>query len=63
MKKELILLVDNITIYRCTYRCPINKKCFIIKTANPLVAPLVVLQKCSALKRDVKITIGDEKPP
>ena len=55
--------MDKVTIYRCTYRCPINKKCFIIKTANPLVAPLVVLQKCSALKRDVKITIGDEKPP
>lgn len=55
--------MDKETIYRCTYRCPINKKCFVIKTANPLAAPVVVWQKCSALKRDVKITIGDDKPP
>ena len=55
--------MKEIIVYRCTYRCPINKKCFVIKTAKPLTNPIIVCQKCKALKKDVEIIIGDDKPP
>lgn len=52
-------------IYHCNRKCPINKRCFIIKLAEPLKEPITVLQKCKATKVDIKITVGDDiiRPP
>ena len=50
-------------IYRCTKQCAIGKSCFVIKLAQPLEKPIEVLQKCPALKRDIKLRLGEEKPP
>lgn len=48
-------------IYRCTRTCPINKKCFVLKTKAQLPIALAVLLKCPAAKKDIEITIGDDK--
>ena len=50
-------------IYKCPQKCPINKKCFIIKLTSPLKEKTTVLQKCPAVKRDIPIEIGGERPP
>lgn len=50
-------------IYRCPKKCILGKKCFIIKTEKPINHQLVVLFKCDALKADVRLTIGDPRPP
>lgn len=50
-------------IYRCPEQCPINKKCFILKTADKILSNIKVLQKCPAKNnKDILIVIGD-KPP
>jgi hypothetical protein len=49
--------------YRCPKNCPIQKKCFILKTAEPIKEPIRVLQKCPAKKKDIPITIGGKRPP
>lgn len=50
--------MDNSRVYRCDKPCPIGKNCFVIKLAEALEKPLVVLQKCPAKKgEDIKITI------
>lgn len=50
-------------VYRCPAKCPINKKCFILKTAEPIQSPIRILQKCVAKKQDISLIIGDVKPP
>ena len=56
--------MPNYIVYRCTEECTINKRCFILKTDKPLPCPILVYQKCTALRgNDIKIIIGDEKPP
>ena len=49
--------------YRCPLKCPIHKKCFIIKVTEEIKEPLTVLQKCPASEADIKITIGNPRPP
>lgn len=49
--------------YRCPLKCPIHKKCFIIKVTEEIKEPITVLQKCLARKSDIKITIGNTRPP
>lgn len=51
------------TIYRCTKDCSIRKHCFIIKTAMPLSNPIAVLVKCPAVKKDIQVIIGPNRPP
>ena len=51
------------TVYRCNLTCPIQKRCFIIKTLKRLDKPIIVLQKCIAKKKDVEIIIGELIPP
>lgn len=53
--------MDNNHIYRCTLKCPINKKCFILKTKTQLPITFAVLVKCPAAKKDIEITIGDDE--
>ena len=50
-------------IYRCNQNCPIHKHCFIIKTEKPIKVPFMILHKCEAVKRDIRIQIGDDRPP
>lgn len=50
-------------VYRCTRPCSIGKSCFVIKLTQPLEKPIEVLQKCPAIKRDIKLILGEEKPP
>ncbi len=53
----------NSYIYKCPKQCPINKKCFVLKTPDILRQPLKVLQKCPAVNgQDILIAIGN-KPP
>jgi len=49
--------------YTCprTDKCPLSKKCFVIKLPQKLVVPLPVWQKCKAEGCDILIHIG-EKP-
>lgn len=49
--------------YRCPVKCPIGKKCFIIKVEEALKGPLTVLYKCPVKKSDIRITIGSPRPP
>lgn len=49
--------------YRCTARCPIGKRCFVIKVPMLIKEPMAVLQKCTAIKGDIEITIGGPRPP
>ena len=51
------------TIYRCNSKCPIGKKCFIIKTAEPIKEKITVLHKCIASKADIRLIIGKDDPP
>ncbi len=53
----------NGTIYRCNLKCPIGKHCFIIKTEMPLKEKLIILQKCPVLHDDIKLVIGESRPP
>lgn len=48
--------------YKCPRRCPINKHCFIVKTAEPLPCEVTVLYKCPAHKKDIPIRIGSDRP-
>ncbi len=49
-------------IYYCTAKCPIRKKCFVIKTEQMLSAPLIVLKKCEARKgQDIRIIVGETR--
>lgn len=51
-------------IYRCSEKCPIKKKCFVIKTLSKLPYPIKVLLKCPAKQgKDIIITIGENRPP
>lgn len=50
-------------IYRCPEKCPIGKKCFVIKVAEEIKKPIIVLQKCRARKGDIKVSIGGTRPP
>ena len=50
------------TVYRCNNDCPINKKCFILKTRGPINESITVLVKCVAHKKDIPVVIGG-KPP
>jgi hypothetical protein len=51
-------------IYRCSEKCPINKRCFVVKTFSKLPCPIKVLVKCPAKhNKDILITIGGECPP
>ena len=55
--------MDREIIYRCTQTCPLKKRCFVIKLAQPPREPLQVLLKCpAAAGRDILIIIG-ERPP
>lgn len=49
--------------YRCQRPCKLHKKCFIIKTDTPVKQPIIILYKCSAAKKDIRIVIGGERPP
>ena len=49
--------------YRCPAKCPISKQCFVIKVEEELKQPIAVLQKCPAKKADIRITIGESRPP
>lgn len=49
--------------YRCPEHCPIRKNCFILKTTEPLKTPITVYQKCTAIKDDIVVTIGNKPPP
>jgi hypothetical protein len=51
-------------IYRCSEKCPIKKKCFVIKTLSKLRYPIKVLLKCPAKhNQDITVTIGGDRPP
>ncbi len=50
-------------VYRCPKACPLRKKCFVLKTAAALPYRIGVWQKCAVTKSDIRITIGDGKPP
>ena len=49
--------------YRCPQKCPIGKHCFIIKVTEELKVPITVFQKCLAQNADIRITIGQQRPP
>ena len=54
----------HVVIYRCQEKCPINKRCFILKSLKPIQEPIQVLQKCPAVhNKDIILTIGGELPP
>ena len=44
--------------YRCPMKCPIGKRCFIIKVMEKPKEPWVILKKCPAKKADIQIVIG-----
>lgn len=50
-------------LYRCPQKCPIRKQCFILKTENPIKEPIRIWKKCPAAKKDILITIGENRPP
>jgi hypothetical protein len=51
-------------VYRCTRKCPINKRCFVLKVKAPLKEPIEVLFKCTAQKKeDIVLKIGGAQPP
>lgn len=51
-------------IYNCPKKCPIRKKCFIIKLTSELAQPIEVLKKCEACHgQDIIVTIGGSRPP
>ncbi|MBR1708513.1 MAG: hypothetical protein IJ719_06770 [Clostridia bacterium] len=51
-------------IYYCTAKCPIKKKCFVIKTEQMLPDHLIVLKKCEARKgQDIQISVGENPVP
>lgn len=50
-------------VYKCTKKCAINKHCFIIKLREPLREKATVMFKCPAVKKDILIEIGGDKPP
>ena len=51
-------------IYRCQRKCPLKKRCFILKSSGPIKEPIPVLQKCPAEHgKDILLTIGGERPP
>ena len=55
---------NDMTTYRCTEKCPIHKRCFILKVQQPIASPLKVLQKCLAKNgKDIVVLIGGERPP
>ena len=55
---------NDITTYRCTEKCPIHKRCFILKVQQPIASPLKVLQKCPAKNgKDIVVLIGGARPP
>ncbi len=49
--------------YRCPKKCPIGKRCFVIKVAEAIKEPITVLQKCPDRKADIRIVIGGPRPP
>lgn len=54
----------NAIVYRCPRKCPIHKRCFILKSAEQIKIPIQVLQKCPANhNKDILISIGDPRPP
>ncbi len=50
-------------VYRCPIKCPIGKHCFVIKVAERINEPLIVLHKCLAKKQDIRFVIGGLSPP
>ena len=50
-------------IYSCHEKCPIKKHCFILKVPERIKEPVKVLQKCPAVKKDILLSIGGERPP
>ncbi len=51
-------------IYRCQRKCPIKKKCFILKSPGHIKETVQVLQKCPAEQgKDILLTIGGDRPP
>ena len=57
------IMQTNNTIYRCDRKCPIHKNCFLLKVEQPIKTPIVILHKCLAEKRDIRIQVGGERPP
>lgn len=48
-------------IYYCPNKCPIKKRCFIIKVEKALKEPIFVLKKCDAIKgKDIRVKIGGD---
>lgn len=52
---------NNEFVYRCTMKCPINKKCFVIKSMERISPPLSILYKCTAEKKEIPIMIGEKE--
>ena len=50
-------------VYRCQLPCPIHKHCFIIKTEKPIMESMIILYKCIAQNRDIRLCIGGERAP
>ena len=59
--KEVAIMQE--IVYRCTQKCPIKKKCFILKVQEQIKEPVKVLLKCPVVKKDILISIGGERPP
>ncbi|MEG1800310.1 MAG: hypothetical protein RR214_08995, partial [Synergistaceae bacterium] len=56
--------MESSTIYRCSKKCPLNKRCFVLKVQGRLKHPLPVLVKCVAANgKDIPMIIGDDRPP
>ena len=55
--------MEKCTVYRCVKKCPINKRCFVLKVPGQLQQPLPVVVKCDAEKgKDIKMVIGGRPP-
>jgi hypothetical protein len=54
----------NSIIYRCPKKCPVNKKCFLLKVSKPINQPIEILQKCPAMHgKDICIILSKESQP
>lgn len=52
--------------YRCPLMCPINKKCYIITTVDPIPITLRASVNCTYKKENIIVPIGNQtntKPP
>jgi len=56
-------MTDNVKYY-CPYegnKCKYGKHCFILKTTKKLEMPITILHKCPVIKKDIQITIGENR--